>query len=110
MIKRLRIFAINLLTRHLLKAINEDDILTISGKDWLYRKRRLSKEEVLALKEEAASFEKSLLYELMYKDLRYLAWRQMADDATSIDDIIFGKAMLYNGSMEKKFVKNLTKL
>lgn len=108
--KWLRLRVIQHLTKHLLKAITEEDILTISNRDWLYRNRKLSAEEILSLKEEAQSFEKSLLYQLMYNDLRFLASRQMTDDAKTVDDITFGKAMLYNGSMEKKFVKNLTKL
>lgn len=105
--KKLRHFVIRYLTKHLLKAISEDDILTIVGKEWFYKKRKLTREEMLILKEEAASFEKSLLYELMYRDLRYLASRMMNEDAQTVDDITFGKAMLYNGAMEKKFVRNI---
>lgn len=106
----LRHIVINYLTRHLLKAVTEEDILIISGKDWLHKNRRLSREEVLQLKEEAVSFESSLLYKLMYADLRFMASKQMTDNAQVVDDIVFGKAMLYNAAMEKKFVKNLTKL
>jgi hypothetical protein len=43
----------------------------------------------------------------MYKDLKFLAAKQMHDNAVTPDDIVFGKAMLYNQSIEKKFVKNI---
>ncbi len=107
--RRLKLFVINYLTKHLIRAITEEDILVISGKDWLYKNRKLTAEEILLLKEEAQSFNTSTLYRLMYNELRFQAMKQMADDAVNIDDIIFGKAMLYSISLEKKFIRNIIK-
>lgn len=59
------------------------------------------------LKQEAISFNSSLLYKLIYNDLRFQAFKQMADDAQTNDDIIFGKAMLYNLALQKKFIRNI---
>ena len=43
----------------------------------------------------------------MYNDLRFQAIKQMSDDAQTVDDIIFGKAMLYNLAQQKKFIRNI---
>lgn len=108
--RRVRQYLINTLTHKLIRAITEDDVLQISGKDWVYKKRKLTSEEILMLKEEAQSFKKSLLFELMYNDLRFQAWKQMSDSAQVVEDMNFGKAMLYNMSLEHKFIKNIIKL
>lgn len=108
--KRVKIALINYLVRNLLKAVTEEDVLQIAGKEYLYKKRKLTAEEIAMLKEEAASFEKSLLYRLMYSEVRYLAWKLMADKAVNVDDLIAGKMMLYNQSIEKLFVSKVKKL
>ena len=62
---------------------------------------------MIELKQEAKSFNSSLLYKLMYNDLRFQEIKQMSDDAQTVDDIIFGKAMLYNLAQQKKFIRNI---
>ncbi len=62
------------------------------------------------LKEEAKSFTSSLLYKLMTSEIRYYATLQRFDKATTNDDMIYGKAMLYNFDLIKKFVKNIDSL
>ena len=107
---RLRHIVINFLTRHLLKAVTEEEVLLISGRDWLLNKRKLSKEEVLMLKEEAASLQDSLLWKLAKKELKYGATQQRLDKAKTIEDMVFGKAQMYNMSLLELFFERIRKL
>ena len=108
--KRLKLFVINYITRHLLKAVTMDEVLVVSSKQWLVGKRNLSTEEILNLKEEARSFKESDVWKLMKKELKYGMTLQRYDKATTADDMIFGKAQAYCISQIELFVDNLTKL
>lgn len=108
--KKLRFIVINLLTRKLLKAVTIDEVLQITGKDWILGKHKLSKEEMLELKDEARSFESSLFWKLMIKELKYGATLQRYDKATVADDMLFGKSMLYSISLIETFIRNIKTL
>lgn len=108
--KWLRRKLVQYLVKNLLVAITEDDILLISNKEWLLKKRKLSSEEIISLKEEAQSFQSSLLWKLMRNELRWLSNRQMFDQLQNPDDMIFGKAMLYDLEKIKDFIEKLKSL
>lgn len=108
--KLLRRKLVQYFVKNLLVAITEDDVLFISGKDWLLNKRKLSAEEIIYLKEEAQSFSNSLLWKLMRNELRWLANKQMFDQLQKPEDMVFGKAMLYNLDKAKDFINNLKSL
>ena len=107
MLKRIKKSLIKFLTKNLLVAITDDDILILSGKDWLMGNRKLSVEDIVDLKEEAKSFDESILWKLISNDIKFHAIQQMSDKALTTDDIVFGKAMLYNLGMIRKFIRNL---
>lgn len=108
--KRIRYWLIKFLTKNLLKAITHEDVLVISGKDWLLSKRKLSRDEILALKDEAVSFEKSLLWKLIKREIGFLSNQQMFENAQTPDDIVFGKAMLYDLDVIRKFINRVKSL
>lgn len=110
MIKWLRNLTINYLTKNLLKAVTVDEVLIISGKDWLVNKRKLSKEEIMLLKEEASSFYESSLYKVIKKELKYGMTLDRYDKATTADDMIFGKASAYNISLIEQYIDRIRKL
>lgn len=105
--KKIRHALVKYLTKNMLVAITEEDVLILSGKDWLIGRKKLTSEELIDLKEEAISFERSLLWKLISNDIKFHAIQQMSDKALSPDDIIFGKSMLYNLGMIRKFISNL---
>lgn len=109
MIKRFRHIVIDILTRKLLKAITIEEVLILSGKEWLIGRHKLSAEELISLREEAMSFERSLLWKLIVRELKYQATLERYDHAKTPDDMVFGKAMAYNISLIEKYVKNLKK-
>lgn len=108
--KRLRRWLIQYLVKNLLVAVSEDDVLVISSKDWLLQKRKLSTEEIIALKEEATSFSNSLLWKVMRNELRWKANQQMFDFQRKDEDMVFGKAMLYNLDQERIFINKIKSL
>lgn len=108
--KILRHIVINYLTKHLLKAVTIEEVLQISGKEWILGRHNFSKEEMMELKEEARSFESSLLWKLMIRELKYSATLQRYDKAKTADDMIFGKSMLYAISLMEIFIKNIKQL
>lgn len=109
MLKKLRHKLVTYLTRNYLKAITEEDIIQVSSNGWLLKRRKLSSDEIIALKEEAAFIQKSILWRLMKKDVAFLASQQMFDKATSHEDILFGKAMLYNLNLLDEYLLNIIK-
>ena len=110
MVKWLRNIIVNYLTRNLLKAVTIEDILSITGKDWKVSGRKLTGEEILLLKEEAASFEKSIFWKLMMRDLKYKMTLQRFDKATTADDMMFGKALAYSIEMIETFINKIKSL
>lgn len=107
--KSLRMFIINYLVSHLLKAVTEDDILQRTNDGFLYHKRKLSPEEVARLKEEARSMQESFLWKLMTKEVEFMAFLTMTARAKTNDDIIFGKAVFYSVDLMKKFLEGLSR-
>ena len=108
--KWLRHIVINYLTRNLLKAVTDDEILLVSGKDWFLNKRKLTVEEILLLKEEAQSLKDSSLLKVLKKELKYGMTQQRYDKAKTIDDMIFGKAQAYCISQIEVFIDRISKL
>lgn len=112
--KRIRFIVINwvlkFLTKNLLKAVTIDEVLERSGKDWLVGKRKLSTTEIIDLREEAQSFRASSLYRLLISELKYGATLQRYDDAKVPDDMLFGKAMLYNFYLMAVFIKKVCEI
>jgi len=107
--KRLKHIVINFLTKHLVKAITEDDILIVSGRDFLINRIKLSPEEIQNLKDDAETFKDSLLWRLISNEVKFDAIQRMGDKAVTPDDIIFGKAMLYDINLIRNFIENLSK-
>jgi len=111
MIKRyLRRKAIEYLTKKLLRSITAEDVLR-RGKDGIMRARgrKLSKEMVDQLQNEAEYINNSITFQLIMDDMEHLAHQTMFERSTGFEDMLFGKAMLYNIDVLKKKIQNLAK-
>lgn len=111
MIKRyLKRKVIEYVTKHLLRSITEGDVLR-RGKDGIIRARgrKLSNEMVDQLQNEAEYINNSITFKLLMDDMEYLAHQTMFEKSQSFDDVMFGKAMLYNIDVLKKKINNLAK-
>lgn len=105
---RIKHIVINKLTKHLLKALTEDDILQMTNEGYLVNGRKLTVGEMRQLEDEAKELQGSYLWKLMTRELEFHAFRRMSDQARTDGDIVFGKAMFYNLSLLRRFLKNLS--
>lgn len=99
---------IQYLTRHLLKAVNEDDVLRITSNGYLFKKRKLTPLEIKDLKEEAKSFKDSAFWEFMKSELEYVAFirgrRAKTDEENLATHYLF-----YNIDLIEQFLNNMGK-
>jgi hypothetical protein len=109
-IKKLRHILATYLAKNLLKAVTEDEILIRSGKDWMIGEKKLSREQIMQIRDEAESFRHSMLYKYMRTEIKYEATLQRYDMAKTEDDMIFGKAMLYSFWLINRFIKKVSTL
>jgi hypothetical protein len=91
--------------------IDADSILQRTNNIWHIGKRKLSQEEVSALKGEAEEFQDSYLWRVMRKDVHYLAYLQATAKRRTDDDAIYAAAMYRDLEILEQFIENcLTKL
>lgn len=99
-----------LLTKHLLKAVHEDELLIFTNKGWYFNKNRLTDEQVATLREEAREFEGSFLWRLMSNEVKFLAYLRGSNKARHDEDLIFSGAMYYDLELLEQFLKNCRNL
>lgn len=108
--KYLKNKAIHWITKDLLKAISEEDVLRNDGNHGIICKgRKISKEMQDQIQVEAEYINQSIVFKLVMDDMRYLANQTMFDKSTQFDDVLFGKAQLYVIDILSKKIKNLAK-
>lgn len=107
---RLKRLLIQYLVKNLLKALTEEDIITMTNRGWFLKNRKLSGEEVTQIKEEAHSFGQSVLWKLIANEIRYDANLRMFEKSAEEGNSVFGRAMLYNLELIEKFINRCTKL
>lgn len=102
---------INSLMDGLFHHIKEEEVLRMNRKGVMFYE---GKELTTQGKKSVAEGAKTILildaWNAVLNDMRYLANKRMFDEATSIDDMLFGKAMLYTLSVMEKKMKNLSKI
>lgn len=96
------------LTKRLLRVVSEEEIMQVSGRDYLIGTRKLTPEEVAFLKEEAQLLKDSLLWKLMTSEVEYLAFIKMSYRAAKPEDIVHGNAMFYSIDILRKFLNRLS--
>lgn len=107
--EELRHLVITELTRNLLKAVTEDEILQVANRRWIIGSKKLSADEVETLKAEADVLRDSFLWKLMTNEVKYLAGLTMLDKAKLPEDMYFGKAMVYSIEMLNRFLERLAR-
>lgn len=102
---------INFLTKHLFNGITEEDIIRPKADGIYLDEKKLDQQEIDALREEADKLKNSFIWKRLMKDrIRFVANRRMYEKGMGIEDLIFGKAMLYNLEILGKFLIVLSKL
>lgn len=85
--------------------IDESEVLSLTNQGWYIGRRRLKQEEVAALKAEARDFQKSILWQMMRRDIHYVAYLQATAKRHTEMDAIFAGAMYKDLEILEKFIK-----
>jgi hypothetical protein len=86
---------INLLVRHLFRFVTVDDILVQKRDGFYLGDRKIEMKFIKELKGQADIILDMEVYQLVRKELMYVADKRMFDSSVNYDDMMFGKAMLY---------------
>lgn len=94
--------------KHLFKLVLEEEILRPdkNGNIW-YRGRYLTKEERQDLEEQAKLILKQPLWEMLTKEMEYLANKRMFHESKDEIDMLGGKMMLYLIDVLRKKLYNI---
>lgn len=98
------------LTKNLLKAVHEDELLVQTNRGWYIGKHRLSDAEMAALSAEAKDFRDSYLWKMIRKDVQFVAYLRSQAKARTDGDLIYGSAMYYNIELIQKFIERCESL
>lgn len=92
------------------RPIFEDEVLVHTNKGWYIGSRKLKPEEVTSLREDAKQFRDSFLWNVMRKDIHFMAYLRATNKAQSSKDIEFANAMYQNLEILENFLKRCTEL
>ena len=100
----------NYLLKNLFNAIGEDEVLKYQKGKFILRGKLLDDRATGNFVNQANSIVNSQLWKHLTDDLKYIANQRMYEKSTTIDDLIFGKAMLYNIDILENKLKRLSTL
>lgn len=88
------------------RGISEEQLLLRTSRGWYIGTRRLSNEEVAALKADAQQFANSHLWRVMRNDIHYLAYLQATANRRTDEDALYAGAMYRNLEILEQFIAN----
>lgn len=86
--------------------IDESEILRPTTRGWYIGKRKLGPEEIAGLKADAKHFSDSVIWQLMRRDIHYLAYVKATAGASTEKDLFYANAMYHNLEILEKFIEN----
>ena len=101
---------INWLVKDLFNAVSAEDILRITPQGVFYKRKQLSADSVEVILGGARYITDSVAWKMMLNEAKYMANQHMFEKSKSVDDIMFGKAMLYCIEILEKKLDHLSKL
>jgi hypothetical protein len=96
----------NWLLKDLLKTMVVGDVVTINAKtnEVFISGRKVEQAEAEAIREEAKFIEKTRIWALMLGTLNDQTRERLYEKAVTIDDMMFGKAMLYTLNIQNQIL------
>ena len=92
------------------KPLFEEDILTQRSNGWYINGRKVSREDLLALADEARMWRKSVLWNYMRKQVHYMAYLRATNKARTDKDIDHANAMYASLEVLERFIDRCTAL
>lgn len=106
--RNIKIKILNFLLKNLYNSIDTEDILTVTKQGYKIGNTILDRNQIEGLKNQASVIKQSDLWKYVSNNLKYLANYQMYRNSKNIDDLIFGKAMLYNLDIINKLFNKIS--
>lgn len=99
----------NFLLKHLLKAITVEDIVRNDPKtkDIVIEGERIKQDELRAIQAEIKALEGFRIWKIITATTKSNAEEKIFNQSVTTDDIRFGKAMLYNLSLQQSIINVL---
>jgi hypothetical protein len=108
--KQWKLWIAQWLFKHLFNAISEEDLLRyVNGKFYVGGKL-MDKRSAGSIASQAKNIINAPVWTYLVKDIKFIANDRMYNKSTTVDDLIFGKAMLYNLDIMETKLTNLTKI
>jgi hypothetical protein len=98
------------ITSHLFNGITEEDLWREKINGVMVDGNLIKKEDFRMVSKEAENFIDGALWRQTKKYLQLSANNRMFNKATTAEELIFGKAMLYNLSLVEEFLKKISKI
>lgn len=97
----------NFILKHLLNSITLDEIINSDPKTGLVNIDGipLTKQELTTLKAEVKALEGFRIWKIMSETTKHYAEERIFNKSINMDDIRYGKAMLYNLDLQKSILK-----
>lgn len=110
LLKRIKNRLLNLLLKHIFNAVTEEDILVKKGDKMCIGNKVMTIQNVNSFKSSADMLLRDELFKQLLVDMKHKANEKMFKKAVSIEDLVFGKAMLYTIEVMELRLKSLKKL
>lgn len=99
---------LSLAVQKLFNMVGPEDILHINERgQWIYRGRPLTDGEITALREEAAVFTKSKLWQVLRLDVKYQLNKKMFEEARVPLDLVWAQLTLFYDDIIRTRLKSL---
>lgn len=96
--------------KEMFNGVTDDDVIRQDGTGLSYKGETLSKAEVSSFRADAQYILKCDLWDELYNSLRLAANKKMFEQAQTMEDMHFGKAMLWNVDVIKKKLEKLASI
>jgi hypothetical protein len=107
---RIKVIIANYLLKYLYNAITEDEILKHNGKEFYVAGKKLPEGDCRDIITGADAIQKMYTWKLIIKDIKFHANQDIFEKSQTIDDVIFGKSVLYVVDVIEKKLDKLSKL
>lgn len=110
MIKRFKIWLLNWVIKDLWNGITEDDVLQMRGAQLWENGKPAGQGRVQELSSGCKAIRSIPTHDTLMREMKMAANRKMYTRSSSIEDIIFGKAVLWTIDVYEKKLYNLSNL
>lgn len=110
MLKSLKLRLLNLILKRVFNSVNEEDVFRIVGSKAFVGRNEMSQSDQQQILMDARFIKESVYWKLLLDDMRFSANDRIFNKSTSMDDVVFGKAVLWCLDVMDSKLSNLSKM